>query len=90
MNLDEEPSQISWVAELPHGTAVQFQVRTADSIEELDRTQWQGPKGPNTWFKKSGSKIKSLNGEWIQYRARLITPNGGGTPYLTSVSIHFK
>jgi len=84
---NEVPSSIDWEAGTPFGTEVRFQVRAADNKKDLTDIEWQGPNGKNTWYKKSGSKIKNLNGKYIQYRARLITPNGAGTPYLTSVTI---
>jgi hypothetical protein len=56
----------------------------------LGSAQWTGPKGPDDWFTASDSKIENVTGKWIQYRARLITPNGGATPYLTSITIAFK
>lgn len=85
-----KPVSLDWEAETPHGTDVKFQIRTAASEEGLELSEWQGPDGLDSWFEKNGSKIKDLNGKWIQYRARLITPNGGATPYLTSVKIGFE
>jgi len=87
---DEMPSTIKWEAETPFGTEVHFQVRAADDKKDLTNSKWKGPNGKDTWFKNSGSKIKNLNSKYIQYRARLITPNGAGTPYLTSVTISFE
>jgi hypothetical protein len=89
----EKPASIDWVAETPHKTAVQFQVRTAASEADLDNATWIGPGGADSWFSRSGASLrqrKDLNGQWIQYRARLLTPNGGPTPYLTSVTISFE
>jgi hypothetical protein len=78
------PAEISWKAQTPHGTAVKFQVRSADAREGLEAAKW------GNWIESSGSKIDGIRGRWIQYRARLITPNGGATPYLESVTISFK
>ena len=86
----EKPVFIAWKAETPHGTGVKFQIRSAESKKELEVAKWQGPKGKNSWFTKNPSKIKGVGGKWIQYRARLTTPNGGATPYLTSVTIGFE
>ena len=71
-------------------TSVKFQLRTADTREALASAPWVGPKGKDDWFTASGSKIDGVGGKWIQYRARLITPNGGATPYLTAVTIAFR
>ena len=87
----ERPVRIEWEAETPHGTAVQFQVRTAASETELEAAPWVGPKGRSgKWFTRNGSKIRKVEGEWIQYRARLTTPNGGPTPYLSRVAVEFE
>ncbi len=85
------PVEIRWSAQTPHGTKVLFQVRVAGGPEALGSAPWMGPKGMgDDWFAASGSRIEGARGKWIQYRARLITPNGGATPYLTSVTIAFE
>jgi hypothetical protein len=86
----EKPVSISWQAEIPHGTSVKFQVRVSVEKSALESAGWIGAKGKDSWFVQSGSKIKGLQGNWIQYRARLMTPNGGATPYLTDVMIKFE
>lgn len=87
---NEKPSSITWEAETPLGTSVKFQIRSADSKEALTSAKWIGPNGKDTWFTIKNSMIAGINNEWIQYRARLITPNSGPTPYLTAVSILFE
>jgi hypothetical protein len=86
----EKPVSISWEAETPLGTSVKFQIRSSDSESKLTTANWIGPDGNNTWFTSKDSKIRNVNKRWIQYRARLTTPNGGPTPYLTSVVIAFE
>ena len=49
-----------------------------------------GPDGKDSWFTNSGSSLENYKGKFIQYRARLLTPNGAATPYLTSVTITFE
>ncbi|MCX6168473.1 MAG: VCBS repeat-containing protein [Ignavibacteriales bacterium] len=90
INKNEIPSSIKWEAETPFGTSVKFQIRAADSEKEIQNAEWQGPAGSNSWFTKTGSEIKELSGKFIQYRARLITPNDAATPYLTSVELTFS
>ena len=87
---DEKPVSITWEAETPLGSSVQFQIRSASSMNKLDTSKWAGPGGEETWFTKKDSKLKGIYKRWIQYRVRLITPNGGPTPYLTAVSIKFE
>ncbi|MFC2135605.1 FG-GAP repeat domain-containing protein [Bacteroidota bacterium] len=86
----ESPELIEWIAEKPFGTNIHFQIRSADTKEDIEAAIWNGPLGKDSWFTKSGSKFKDFKGKFIQYRARLITPNGAATPYLTSVKIIFK
>jgi hypothetical protein len=86
----QSPVSIAWKAETPFNTAVRFQLRAADTREALDASPWRGSKGENEWYTTSGSKIDNVKGKWIQYRARLVTPNGGATPYLTAVTIESK
>lgn len=86
----EKPVSISWEAETPHATSVKFQFRGAATEEDLSNTSWRGAANEEDWYTRSGSRLKGVKGPWIQYRARLITPNGGPTPYLTAVSIELK
>ena len=86
----ERPARIFWDAETPHGTAVAFQVRLAEDRDILASSEWQGNQGAGSWFRENGSSLKRFSGSWIQYRARLTTPNGGPTPYLNSVRIEFQ
>jgi len=83
----ERPTRIEWVAETPHGTAVQFQVRAALTSDDLESSAWSGPQRQNTWYTESGAQIDGIDGPWLQYRARLVTPDGGATPNLTRVAI---
>jgi hypothetical protein len=85
MSSGQSPAAITWQAETPHGTKVSFQVRSAATRDALASAAW------SEWIEASGSKIDNNGGGmWIQDRARLTSPNGGATPYLTSVTITFK
>jgi hypothetical protein len=79
--------RVSWEAETPHGTSVALQIRGASTKEGLQSAQWVGPSGPASWFEKSDARVSMAIGPWVQYRARLSTPNGGPTPYLLSVTL---
>ena len=87
---NEIPSKIEWKADTPFGTSVNMQVRVANSEKEIENAEWYGPEGANTWFERPGTEIKGLKGKYIQYRARLNTPNDAATPYLTLVEIKFS
>ncbi len=86
---NEQPDKIEWEAEKPFGTDIHFQVRLTDEKNEIESSDWVGPDGVDSWFTESGSSLEDLMGKFIQYRARLITPNGAAIPYLTSVTITF-
>lgn len=87
---NQVPSQIKWEADTPHGTKVNFQIRTAETESSIENSEWVGPEGKSSWFSKNGSAIKNMKGKFIQYRARLISPNGAATPYLNAVEISFS
>jgi hypothetical protein len=78
---------VSWKADTPFGTAVEIQLRSGSTSAELLAAQWHGPSGPGSWYGRSGAAVTGVRGRWLQYRARLSTPNGGPTPYLYEVSI---
>lgn len=83
------PVSIDWKADTPFGTSVMFQVRASEEKKQISESEWYGAGGRDSWFVQPGS-IENISGQYIQYRARLITPNGAGTPYLTSVNILFE
>jgi len=85
-----EPAQITWQADTPGETEVHFQVRSAQDESGLETKPWLGPDGVDTWFRKPSSIEPVGEADFIQYRARLISPNGAQTPYLKSVSIEFR
>ncbi|MEZ5275102.1 MAG: VCBS repeat-containing protein [Opitutaceae bacterium] len=86
----EKPSSIDWEAESPFGTGVQFQIRTATSEAGLATSPWMGPDGAYTWWTEPGPIDNPLEGGWIQYRARLLSPNAGPSPVLSRVTLHFE
>ena len=82
---------ISWTAKTPFRTAVEFQLRTADSRAALESASWRGPRGEKSFFKTSGTSIPPApaSHRWIQYKATLISPNSANTPVLESVTIAY-
>ena len=84
----KSPGRLRWKALTPHGTGVQFQVRSASSRAALESSPWRGPEGPASTFQESGAALRLPAGEgWLQYRAILTTPDGGSTPVLQEVAI---
>ena len=67
-----------------------MQVRTAADEASLERAAWVGPRGPDSVYESSGSRLAAPAGHgWIQYRAILVSPNGAVSPALEKVTIHF-
>jgi hypothetical protein len=85
----ERLASIDWTAATPNGTSVRFQVRQATSAAELESAPWVGPDGANSWWETPGSAGTAMRDGIIQYRARLITPNGAASPAVTRVSLAF-
>jgi hypothetical protein len=84
-------SMIRWEADEPHKSTVKFQLRSANSVDKLDKERWVGPDGNNSYYSTSGSKIKNLTkNKWIQYRIFFDTDNGAYSPIVHSVEIQFK
>ncbi len=81
---------LSWKAQTPHKSEIRFQVRGANTMGEVPNADWVGPKGKNTWFTKNESSLDLDRVKYIQYRTRLITPNGASTPVLDKVVVKFE
>ncbi|MFN0165373.1 MAG: FG-GAP repeat domain-containing protein [Bryobacteraceae bacterium] len=80
-------ARLHWKAETGLGTAVRFQVRTAGDRGSLERSTWDGPDGPASFYTQSGASLRSPAGRWMQYRAVLTSPDGGNSPALTEVAV---
>ena len=84
------PDRLLFTADTPYGTGVEFQVRMAGTEQDLASASWDGPDGPGSWYRVSGATLPKGTGAFIQYRARLTTPNGAATPYLERVEVTFS
>jgi len=86
----QNPSHISWAAQLMPKTWVRAQIRCADSCKQLEISPWLGSNGPGSWFENEGDISNACAGmKWIQYKLALGARNSGGTPRVTSVIIIF-
>lgn len=85
-----KPVKLSWIAELPKGTSIKFQLRYADKEKDLEKAKWIGPAGEGTYFTESGQSIKEVKGNWIQYKAIFDLGIGAGSPVLSEVEILFN
>jgi hypothetical protein len=83
---------LRWKAETPFRSRVEFQLKRASSAETLNIAPWQGPRGEGTYFQTSGVSLEEIkaSGDWIQYKATLISPDSANSPILRSVSIEYR
>ena len=85
-------TRIGWDAELPAGSSVKFQVRTAAARSELKSQPWQGWTGKGTYYEVNGERLRGLPSDhrWIQYRAVLGSDFGAGWPIVNEVRIYYE
>lgn len=83
---------LSWTEDLPTGTNVKFQLRTASSSDGV-WTDWLGPTGTSTYYSSADgdNEINSLHNDrsddqWIQYKVYL-TSAGDETPTLSDFNL---
>jgi hypothetical protein len=85
-----KPRRIEWTAQTPHRSKVRMQIRTAASESQLAQAKWAGAKGENSFYDSPGTIKVPPSDTWIQYRAVLVSPNGGVSPALERVAISFE
>ena len=80
---------LNWDAHVPQTTQLRFQLRWADSAAQLDKAKWHGPKGPGTFYDKSGEAVRGVptSARTIQYCADFVSPYGVASPQLKQVVI---
>ncbi|MBI2530392.1 MAG: hypothetical protein HYW05_04580 [Candidatus Diapherotrites archaeon] len=83
---------ITWNASLPTGTGLKFQMRSGNSLQDLNSAQWLGPTGAGDYYTTQNSAINSAldNKQWAQYRAFLDTNAAASTPTINSVVITYS
>ena len=85
-----EPMRVAWSARTPPRTAVELQLRWADSREELARAPWHGAAGTGSTFPAPGEVVGFRGPQrWLQYQATLISRDGCNTPSLRAVTVEF-
>jgi len=75
---------------LPTGSSVRFQVRSAESAEELAQASFVGPDGTqSTYYQTSGASLwAGHDGDtYVQYRALLASSNPALAPLLRQVAL---
>ncbi len=84
--------KLSFSATEPQGSEIKFQIRTADTEENLTIKKFTGPNGTiNSFYNTSGQSIWLGNNrnQWMQYKIYLSTINSSLTPLLKAVTITY-
>ena len=83
---------LGWEGETPFASAVEFQMRGADSIEALRQAGWRGPKGEGSVYAGRHFSLKGFETptRFLQFKATLVGPNGTGAPVVRSVSVDYR
>ena len=82
-------STLSWTADTPAGTAIQFQVAASNNAD--GPFNFVGPDGTSGTFFTNGGSLAQFTGQrYLKYQASLSTPSGAATPTLHDVSVCFS
>jgi len=84
---------ISWTADVPLGTGLKLQLRSAMTRTGLTAAGYLGPDGTaGSYYTTSGAAIWSghRGQRWVQYRAYLNTEDPAKTPVFRNVSIWYN
>ncbi len=86
-----KPARLTWKGETPRRSTIRFQMRAADSRENLAKAKWWGAEGAGSFFAQRDQTVSSIPaGNWIQYKAIFDTENGAYSPILDEVEISFE
>lgn len=80
-----------WNGLTPENTFLRFQIRSANSIEELDEAAWYGPISPDDYYTVSATDINPIHNEHLllQYRVFFETNSAAVNPKLSKVIISY-
>ena len=69
------PTRLSWKANVPDKTHLNFQLRWARRKEELMHANWRGPAGADSYYDRSSTPLQGVDraARWLQYRAVLVS-----------------
>jgi len=91
-NREANFDNVSWTAEtIPGVTDVDLQLRSANSLSELETATWYGPNGENTFYTEPGKVSQTVHQghRFYQFRAYLKTNDPLQTPVLTKVLLTY-
>ncbi|MBN1997143.1 right-handed parallel beta-helix repeat-containing protein [candidate division KSB1 bacterium] len=84
---------LQWQADLPGGTRVRFQLRSAQKESQITAGEWYGPDGPGGYYAEAAGTAVDAgheNHSFIQYRAVLETDSVTESPSLKSVTLVYQ
>ena len=84
--------RIEWNAETPRGSQVRIQLRTSNTREGLEKSEWFGWDGSGTAYTISGETPKGIpvDQRWIQYRTILASAYGATWPVLNEMRVVYQ
>jgi hypothetical protein len=82
---------LAWNGLTPENTFLRFQIRSANSIEELEKASWYGPISPDDYYTVSATDINPVHNEhlFLQYRVFFETSNELVNLKLSKVIINY-
>lgn len=85
---------ITWLASTPPGTSISFQIRTADTEENIASATWVGPDGTNSSSYSSSPGTITLDPSrtgqrYIQWKVEM-AGDGNSTPSVEEVTIKYE
>jgi hypothetical protein len=86
------PVSLSWIAQTPPKTQMKFQLRHAESEDRLGSAGWEGSRGEDSFYERSGAIVRkpAAAAQWLQYKATFVSLDGSRSPKLEEVRIDFE
>ena len=83
--------KLSWDADLPEGTSIRFQLRSANDLGVLATKPWLGPDAVGTWYTEQSMPINSAHDgdRFYQFYVFLKTTDPLVAPVLNNVIISY-
>jgi hypothetical protein len=88
-----EPTWIDFDADVPMGTQLRLQVRSAADVDALATAPWRGPGGTaDSYYETAPARLPAAHRghRFVQYRALFRMPNAAASPVLHRVAIHYR
>lgn len=84
---------VQWLADVPFGTNVKAQIRSADTKAGIESAPWYGPTGAGDYYDLNGAETKinriHTGDRWIQYQTTLSTSASASSPSFEEIHITY-